>query len=288
MDDQPSIGFVGAGKVGTTLARLWFQAGYTIQAVCSLDALKAEALAAQVGARPVTSPDAVIAAADLTLFTVPDDVIEGLAAAVSLESLAGKAVIHTSGARDAAALAALAARGALTGSLHPAFPFADVAAALVNLPGATFAVEAEAPRLQVWLVALAQAVQGRVMVLPPGQKAIYHSALVIASNYTVTLYALAERLLMGIGADREAADAVLNRLVEGTVENLREKGIPGALTGPLTRADAGTVRQHLQALRQLDPSVAEIYAALARLSLPMVRARGVSTERLERVLDKEV
>lgn len=288
MNEQPSLGFVGAGKVGTALARLWFQAGYVVRAVCSRDAAKANILAAQVSAAAVASPDAVIEAADLTLLTVPDDVIEGVAAGVSLASLPGKAVIHTSGARDAAALAALAARGALTGSLHPAFPFADAESALARLAGTTFAVEAEAPRLQAWLVALAQAVQGRVMVLPPGQKAVYHSALVLASNYTVTLYALAERLLEGIGADRETADAALNRLVEGTVENLREKGIPGALTGPLTRADAGTVRQHLRALRQIDPSVAEIYAALARLSLPMVSARGVSTERLERVLDKEV
>ncbi len=288
MNEQPSLGFVGAGKVGTALARLWFQTGYVVRAVCSRDAAKANLLAAQVSAAAVASPDAVIEAADLTLLTVPDDVIEGVAAGVSLASLAGKAVVHTSGVQDAAALAPLAARGALTGSLHPAFPFADAESALARLPGATFAVEAEAPRLQAWLVALAQAVQGRVMVLPPGQKAVYHSALVLASNYTVTLYALAERLLEGIGADRETADAALNRLVEGTVENLREKGIPGALTGPLTRADAGTVRQHLQALRQIDPSVAEIYAALARLSLPMVSARGVSTERLERVLDKEV
>lgn len=287
MDNRPTLGFVGAGKVGCTLARLWFQAGYSVRVVFSRSQAKAEALAEQVGAQVMVAADAVIAAADLTLLTVPDDVIEPLAASLRLESLAGKGVIHTSGARDADVLATLAARGALTGSLHPAFPFADVETAVQRLPGATFALEAEHPLLRGWLRDLVLALNGRVMVISPGQKAIYHSALVIASNYTVTLYAIAERLLTAIGAEREAADGALNTLVRGTVDNLRETGIPAALTGPLTRADVGTIRQHLQVLRQLDPQVADLYRELARLSLPIVRARGVSTELLQRELDQE-
>ncbi|MBI5669403.1 MAG: DUF2520 domain-containing protein [Chloroflexi bacterium] len=287
MDNRPTLGFVGAGKVGSTLARLWFQTGYAVRAISSRNRAKAETLAEQVDARVVATADEVIAAADLILLTVPDDAIEPLAASLQRESLMGKGVIHTSGARDASVLAVLAARGALTGSLHPAFPFADVETAVQRLPGATFALEAESPPLRGWLRDLVLALDGRVMVIPPGQKAVYHSALVIASNYTVTLYAIAERLLTAIGAERDAAEGALNTLVQGTVDNLRETGIPAALTGPLTRADAGTIRRHLQVLRQIDPLVADLYLQLARLSLPMVRARGVSTELLQRVLDQE-
>jgi len=275
------------GKVGCTLARLWNQAGYTITAVYSRDMKKAAQLAERVSARAAAAPEAVIEAADLTLLTVPDDVIEPLAKSLKVLSLTGKAVIHTSGAHDAGVLASLATRGAMTGSLHPAFPFADVDTAIQNLSGATFAVEAESPLLREWLQGLVLALRGRVMVLSSGQKAIYHSALVIASNYAVTLYAIAEGLLEGIGAEREAADGALNGLVQGTINNLREKGIPAALTGPLIRADAGTIQTHLHSLEGIDPRIATLYRELARLSLPMVRERGINTESLEQVLGQE-
>lgn len=287
MDNLPTLGFVGAGKVGCTLARLWNQAGYAVRAVSSRSIPTAETLAAQVGARVVTTAEAVIEAADLTLLTVPDDTIEPLAGSLALESLAGKAVIHTSGAHDAGVLAGLAARGALTGSLHPAFPFADVDTALQQVPGAAFALEAEQPLLRDWLRDMVQAVGGRVIVIPPGQKAVYHSALVFASNYAVTLYALAERLLVGIGAERETADSALNTLVQGTVTNLLQKGVPQALTGPLARADVGTIQKHLRALQAIDPQLAALYRELARLSLPMVKARGVNADLVVRVLDQE-
>ncbi|GIL11871.1 MAG: NADP oxidoreductase [Chloroflexota bacterium] len=286
MRERPSLGFVGAGKVGSTLARLWFRAGYRIAAVYSRDEAKASALAALTGAAAVVSVEAVIEAADLTLLTVPDDVIAPLAASIRTAALSGKSVIHTSGARNAETLLPLAERGAMIGSLHPAYPFADVETALAGLPGATFAVEAEPP-LRAWLEELARVLDGRVLVIPAGGKAIYHSAMVIVSNYTVTLYAIAERLLTEIGAPREAADGALSVLLRGTTENLRVQGIPAALTGPLTRADVGTIRAHLWALHRLDPQVADLYRELARLSLPMLAARGVPTDSIRQVLEQE-
>ncbi|NWG17017.1 MAG: DUF2520 domain-containing protein [Chloroflexi bacterium] len=286
MNEKPSLGFVGAGRVGSTLARLWYQAGYTVAAVYSRDGGKASSLAALTGARAVDSVEAVIEGADLTLLTVPDDMIEPLAASIRTTALSGKGVIHTSGAHDASALAPLAAGGAMVGSLHPAYPFVDVEAALAGLPGATFAVEAEPP-LNQWLEALVCVLDGRVLVIPAGGKAVYHCAMVIVSNYTVTLYSIAERLLTEIGAPRAAADGALNALLRGTVENLRAQSVPAALTGPFMRADAGTIRAHLRALAFVDPQVLSLYRALAGMTLPLAAARGIPTEAIKRVLEQE-
>ncbi|HEX2906518.1 MAG TPA: Rossmann-like and DUF2520 domain-containing protein [Phototrophicaceae bacterium] len=287
MTRQPTLGFIGAGKVGSALARGWFWAGYTVRAIHSRRLEQAAALAAQVGAQAVAAPEAVLEAADLTLLTVPDGAIEPLVAVLKMKRLAGKAVIHTAGVHDASLLAALAEQGALIGSLHPAFPFASAAAA-ADLPGGiTFAVETDAPLLRDWLLALVHALDGRVLVLPPGTKALYHAALVLASNYTVTLYALAEKLLLDIGAEREAADSALNILLHGTVDNLREKGIPAALTGPLVRADGGTIQKHLRALQAGDQPLADLYRQLARLTLPLVAARGVPTDSLKSILTED-
>jgi predicted short-subunit dehydrogenase-like oxidoreductase (DUF2520 family) len=231
----------------------------------------------------------VVAASDLTLLTVPDDAILPLAASLATTSLsmAGKGIVHTSGTYDVEALRVLAEKGANVGSLHPAFPFADVATAMDGLPGAVFALEAKDEHLRERLLELVAALDGQALAIRVGGKVLYHAALVIASNYLVTLYALAERLLVSLGAERDAADAALNPLVAATVENIRKQGIPSALTGPLTRADVGTVEAHLRALKQVDRQAAAAYRQLARLSFPMLIERGVVLDGVERLLAQE-
>lgn len=279
---KPTLGIVGAGKVGQTLARLLYARGYPIAAVYSLH--HAQPLAQQTESRVTLSPAEVLHIADLTLLTVPDDVIETVAVDLASGDFTGKAVVHTSGVYDSDVLAALSDAGAMTGSLHPAFPFAEVDAAVQSLPGATFAVESESALLMDWLVNIIRALDGRILKIPPGRKAQYHAALVIASNYTVTLYAAAQRLLLELDDDRVAVDGALNALVGATTANLRDAGVPDALTGPLVRGDAGTVTAHLEALQAVDASLAELYRQLAWLTFPLLHARGVATEALETVL----
>lgn len=284
---KPTLSIIGAGKVGCTLARLLYAAGYRIGAVYSRNKEHSQELAGLVGSIAVTTAGEAVQNADLVLLTISDDAISIVARAIQSEIWTNKAIIHTSGAQDREVLAVLAARGAMTGSLHPAFPFADVETSVVRLSRATFAVEATDEQLRGWLYQMVVALQGRVLAIPPGQKALYHAALVIASNYAVTLYAVAEYLLMSMGADRVTADQALNGLLMGTAINLQTQGIPDALTGPLVRADIGTIQAHLDALRTVDHSLVEMYLQLARLSLPLLTARGINTEAIERLLEQD-
>ncbi len=224
---------------------------------------------------------------DLVLLTVADDAISAMAQTLAESRFTGSAVVHTSGALDARVLAPLAERGLMVGSLHPAYPVADVESALIGLPGSTFALEAQDERLVGWLRDLVTALDGQVLIISPGEKVLYHAALVLTSNYTVTLYAAAERLLLSLGAERAAADQALNGLLAGTVTNLRAQGIPAALTGPLVRADVGTIAAHLRALRSADEQIAEIYRELARLTYPLLRARGIALDEIEYLLQQD-
>lgn len=282
----PTLGVIGAGRVGSALARLLAARGWAIAAVYSRNEADAAALAGAVGAQRVTAPASVVAAADLTLLTVPDDAIATLAGqlAAASESLNSGGLVHCSGALGAEALAPLAARGMRTGSLHPAYPFAG---GLPDLRGVAFAVEAEDDDLRAVLLALVDALGGTPLIIPPGGKAQYHAALTIASNYAVTLYSLAERLLVALDIPAAMADQALNGLLAGTVGNLRAQGLPDALTGPLARADLGTLRLHLRALESVDPEIAALYADLARQTYPLLRARGVGTDAIEQLLKEE-
>lgn len=288
---RPTIGIIGAGRVGATLARLWRKAGYTISVIYSRTEEHAKDLATFVDAKVVMSANEVIRCSDLTVLSVPDDAIESvvvlLAHDVSLDGEIPKAVIHTSGAHSVVSLQLLADKGMMTGGLHPIYPFADVDSALEGLIGATFALETNDTLLHKWLQDLVHTVAGQTIIIPKGQKSLYHSALVIASNYTVTLYAIAEQLLVNLGADKSIADDALNTLIRATIDNIQVQGIPDALTGPLVRTDIGTMESHLVALSAENSELQLLYKQLARLSIPMLKARDVNTTLLEEMLKQD-
>jgi predicted short-subunit dehydrogenase-like oxidoreductase (DUF2520 family) len=264
------------GKVGVSLARLLHERGYRIAALYSRSTAKAAQLAQAVGAAPAVSPQAVIAQADLTLLTVPDDALDAVAGALTGASWDGRAVVHTSGVHSARTLDALRARGAETGSLHPAFPFASVEQALTTLPGATFAVEAQADHLRGWLTDIVSSLGGQVIMLTPDDKARYHAALVIASNYLVTLYDVAHTLLESVGASSDASAGALKALMQAALHNVAALGPVDALTGPLVRGDLGTVAAHLTALEDAPHAYRELYVQLARLTYPLLEKRGIT------------
>jgi len=96
---------------------------------------------------------------------------------------------------------------------------------------------------------------------------------VFASNYFVVVEAVAQRLLRHAGlSDAEAWQALLP-LVEGTLENLSRQEPMAALTGPVARGDAATIRRHLEALTHDD---AVLYRALGRAALELAQKRGMN------------
>ncbi len=272
---RPTLGFIGAGKVGTTLARLLFARGFFVSVVYSRSANSAKVLANVVGAKMAASPQEVTASSELTFLTVPDDTIDEVAAILATTELSGKAVVHTSGVHEAGVLGTLTSRGAMIGSLHPIFPFADADQAVKGLPGAAFGVQAESQLLHTWLREIVSALDGQMLMIGKGQKALYHSALVFASNYGVTLYAIAQQLLMQVGAESEVSSLALNTLIAGMVRNLQVMGIPAALTGPLVRGDVGTIGAHLAALQMgITPDVSRFIYTVGDTVTPIGSSTG--------------
>jgi predicted short-subunit dehydrogenase-like oxidoreductase (DUF2520 family) len=102
----------------------------------------------------------------------------------------------------------------------------------------------------------------------------------------VTIEALAERLFREAGVEDPLA--VMAPLIRGTVDSLIELGPAAALTGPVVRGDAGTIRRNLEALASHAREAVPAYVALARASLLLAErsgrlARG-SRARVEEVL----
>ncbi|WP_284209310.1 DUF2520 domain-containing protein, partial [Chitiniphilus shinanonensis] len=134
------------------------------------------------------------------------------------------------------------------------------------------------PRLE----ALAQALGGQPFRLAPGGKAAYHAATVVASNYLVTLAALAQQLAAQAGLDTDAASAVLGPLMRQTLDNVLALGPAAALTGPIARGDAQTVARHLAAID--DPLLEAAYRTLGLATLPLAALPADQREALAGLL----
>ncbi|TJZ68633.1 DUF2520 domain-containing protein [Chitiniphilus eburneus] len=263
------LNLIGGGRLGRTLVRAWRDAGYCeIGAVLCRDVAHARAAVAFIGAGQPTIALNALPAAELWLIATPDGAIAQIAAMLAQTGRprAGDLVFHASGALDAGVLAPLADRGVDCGSLHPALSFADPQRALASLPGTACALEGAAaalPRLE----ALAHALGGLPFRLAPGGKAAYHAATVVASNYLVTLAALAQRLAGQAGLDADATNAVLGPLMRQTLDNVLALGPATALTGPIARGDAQTVARHLAIID--DPLLGDAYRTLGLATLPL-------------------
>src|SRR5206468_9139791 len=87
------------------------------------------------------------------------------------------------------------------------------------------------------------------------QRAAYHAAASIASNFLLTLEAAAESVAAGAGIGAEDARRLLGPLVRATVENWLDRGPEAALTGPVARGDERTVAAQRSAVAETSPDL---------------------------------
>ena len=131
--------------------------------------------------------------------------------------------------------------------------------------------------------ALAQSFGGQILIVPPAERALYHAAAVITSNYLVTLLATAQTLFARWAPDETAARAAMLPLAAGTLRNINRQGAKAALTGPIVRGDATTVEKHLAALpKELIPLYRQL--GLATLSLAEDSLTDQQIQALQRCL----
>jgi predicted short-subunit dehydrogenase-like oxidoreductase (DUF2520 family) len=222
-----SIAVVGAGRLGTALAAALRASGASVEGPLGR------------GADP---------RAGIVMLCVPDREIGAAAAAVSPGPLVG----HCSGMTTLEPLA-----GHEAFSLHP----------LMTVPagsppdvfaGAGCAVAGSTPRALAAAEALAERLGMRPARVDDADRAAYHAAASIASNFLVVLEGAAERLAATAGVDRQR----LAPLVRAAVEDWAGLGAERALTGPIVRGDEETVAKQRAAVQERTPDLLPLFDAL--------------------------
>lgn len=238
--DTPScrrLAIVGRGRVGHALADALSAAGFEVDGPLGRGADGA--------------------GADAVLLCVPDGEIARAAAHIA----AGRLVGHCSGATGLAPL--LPHEGF---SLHPLMTVTTEGA---NFAGAGAAIAGATPRALALARELAHALGMGGVEIAESDRASYHAAAAIASNFLITLEAAAERLGSTVGLEREQ----LVPLVRATVENWATLGPERALTGPVARGDEATVERQRAAVAEAAPELLELFDALVRATRELAAQR---------------
>ena len=231
--EQPlQIGIVGRGRVGRAHARALREAGHQVTGPAGR------------GEAP---------AGDAVLLCVPDSEIEAAATTV-----AGSAAFvgHTSGATS---LAALGDAGAAAFGLHP---LQTIAGPHAVLRGCGCAVAGTTPAALDLARRLAADLGMNAVEIGDEDRAAYHAAASIASNFLLTLESAAEAVAAGAGIEPDGARRLLGPLVRTTVENWIESGPRKALTGPVARGDHATVAAQRAAIAAERPQLEPLFDAL--------------------------
>jgi predicted short-subunit dehydrogenase-like oxidoreductase (DUF2520 family) len=231
------LGIVGNGRLGTALSAALLEAGYDVDG-------------------PAGRGE--VPAGDVLLLCVPDAEISAAA-----ETVAGAArlVGHTSGATPLSALRPAARGGAHVFGFHPLQTFARSDDPPM-LEGVGCAIAGSTPEALATAREIADRLGMLPFELPDHKRAAYHAAASVASNFLVTLQAMAEEVARDAGLEPAQARRLLAPLVRKTVDNWVELGPEAALTGPVARGDEHTVNAQRQAISAASPQLLPLFDAL--------------------------
>ena len=269
------ISFIGAGRVARVLSLALTHSGWSVKSVASRNMDSAKALASLL---PGCQAVSVVQASQhpFVFLTVTDDAIASLCSELTWHT--GQSVVHCSGATELLALSAASVQGAQVGGFHPLQIFSDPESALRNLPGSSVAVEAE-PALAARLLEIAHLLGMRPFVLPAGARALYHASAGYAASLLLPLIHEAVQLWREFGVDEAQALQALIPLVKGTLASVEQRGLAGALSGPLSRGDLGVLQKHCTALEALGGEHLAFYKLLTRRQWPLLKTsdRGLES-----------
>jgi predicted short-subunit dehydrogenase-like oxidoreductase (DUF2520 family) len=229
------LAVIGRGRLGGALTPALRNAGYEVQGPLGRAADAREA--------------------DAVLLCVPDGEISAAASAVA----PGRLVGHCSGATG---LEPLAPHERF--SLHPLMTVTPEGA---RFAGAGAAIAGSTPRALSLARELAGALGLRAVQIAEQDRAAYHAAGSIASNFLVTIEAAAERIAATAGLDRE----LLLPLVRATVENWGRSGAERALTGPVARGDEATIKRQRAAIEARAGDLLPLFDALVDATRALAR-----------------
>ena len=266
------VGIISAGRVGSALGVALERADHVVVACSGVSHASRQRAHRRLPDTPVVSAPDVAANAELLLLAVPDSELAGLVSGLAATSAVrpGTIVAHTSGANGVGILAPLAP-ACIPVAIHPAMAFTGSDEDISRLPDTCFGITAADDVGYAIGQSLVLEMGGEPFCVPEDARVLYHAALAHAGNHIVTVLADALEALRAALRGSELlgqqtvddqpgglAERIVGPLARAALENTLRRG-QAALTGPVARGDAAAVADHLAALADVDPELAQAY-----------------------------
>ena len=273
------IGFVGAGKVGFTLGKYMTEQGMCVSGYYSRGRESAIQASDFTNTKYYATLEELTASSDALFLTVPDGAIEEVWNSLKEYPIKGKSICHCSGAMSSAVFSGISQMGAFGYSIHPLFAVSSRLQSYKEISQAYFTIEGAQEHLLFWKDFFGS-LGNPVRMIQAEQKILYHSAAVFASNLVTGLFETGVSLLLECGFDRKSAEEALKALFLNNCQSVAEVGAEDALTGPVERADLGTIQKHLDVLsgnkREIYVRLSQVLEEIARHKHPERDYTGLS------------
>lgn len=284
--ENMSIGFIGAGRVGYTLGRYFFEKKLLLSGYYSRNAASSLDASDFTHSRAFDTMEELAACSDIIFITTPDESIYSAYCELKQYDLRDKIICHCSGALSTQIFDNIDSLGACAYSVHPAFAVSDKYNSYKEFSKAFFTVEGSDEKIHI-MRAMLDKLNNPYKIINSKDKAKYHTALVLSSNLVIALYHMASDLLCECGFDVSSATDVLNPLFLNNAKSLTDKGCEKALTGPVDRNDISTVIKHLSVMD--NNKMSAVYKTLSAELIKIAQAKYPNRDysKMKALLDKE-
>ena len=242
------IGIIGAGKVGTTIGKYLCEHGIPITGYYSRT-LESAAIAADFTKTNVFKDlEALVKASDTLFLATPDEEIRKVWDCIVKLKLSGKTIIHFSGSLSSCVFSGIGHTGAFGASVHPMYAFSDKFTAYKHFHTTVFVAEGQKEAIETFREIFAGRLGHEILTIRIEDKVKYHAAATLASNGMLALFHESQLLLKECGFSEQESRKLFTPLVKNNIDAMLAQGAVEAMTGPVERNDAGTVKEHLQAI----------------------------------------
>lgn len=249
--EMMEIVLIGTGNVATVLTGMLQQAGHQICQILGRNADAVNTLAGQYDAEGTTDFSAIRKNVPLYIIAVSDTAIPLVLA--QLPKLKGL-LVHTAGAVSMRVLASVSPN---YGILYPLQSLRKEMPPTAPVPILT---DASTPDDLALLDDIARSISPITSHANDEQRQWLHLAAIFANNFTNLMYGQA----FNICAAQQLPFALLQPLMQETVNRLTNADPKKWQTGPAARNDSGTIAKHLALLQTQDANMAKLYEYLSQ------------------------
>jgi predicted short-subunit dehydrogenase-like oxidoreductase (DUF2520 family) len=283
-----NILFIGAGKLGTTLAKAMSEKGFSIPFFFSKRIpfdhevyLPSTQFISELNKNNFKNINKVI-------ITVPDDQIKNVAAHLILfdVSWTDKMVLHTSGCLSSDELRSLKIKGARVGSVHPMQTFNDHFLPCVIFRDIFFAVEGDS-QIYNYFKKISEILDANVLKLNPEYKILYHIAAVASSNFFIALLDYISGIYKKLNFDEEEIPKLILPIINQTLVNFKKDELKNCLTGPLKRGDWNIIENHVNYLKKSQSELLPVYKEISKyISQFILKLNKFEMKKIYTILNK--